>query len=460
MFRTEYAHHSALSALALALALGGAVSAQAAPHHAVKHHAAKHRYAAPSGIKARVAQLPVGVERPTREVHVSIGQGEIINLPSSAASVWVSNPTAADVYINNPHQIHLFGKAFGETTLFATGANGEVIYSANILVNQNLTSLDRMMKLAMPDANIHVEVLGQVAVMTGTVASQNDVVQAESLVLGLLNPGKKPGDALNITPINRLKTSMSLQVNLQVRIAEVSRSLMRVIGTNIATRQQSSSGGFQYGLSRGASPGTITGNGSLSNLPLADPSMKYGFAPNTLPNQPFDPSTGQFIKPGTIYNAITNPSNINRLNLAGHFLGLDILTALDLGERRRRENDDLAAVRVAEAVDQPVREHPVGEACLAAGAGPRAVQRRLHRRRRDPVRVDDVPLDQEHDHDRADDRDHPVEDDADAVREVGEEAAERIPHRKCSCRHASIFAWSPERSTSGTVQPRNSDGRV
>ena len=60
-------------------------------------------------------------------------------------------------------------------------------------------------------------------------------------------------------------------------------------------------------------------------------------------------------------------------------------------------------------VEEPVREHPVGVARLAAGLGPRAVQRRLHRRRRDPVRVDDEGLDEQHDRDRADDRDDPVD---------------------------------------------------
>ena len=61
------------------------------------------------------------------------------------------------------------------------------------------------------------------------------------------------------------------------------------------------------------------------------------------------------------------------------------------------EDDDLAPVRAAEVVDEAVREHAVGEPRLAVGAGPRAVERRLHRRGRDPVRVDDPRLDREHD---------------------------------------------------------------
>ena len=51
--------------------------------------------------------------------------------------------------------------------------------------------------------------------------------------------------------------------------------------------------------------------------------------------------------------------------------------------------------------------------------------------------------------DRAGDREDPVEHDARAARQAREETAERISHRTCSRRQASIFAWSPERRTSG-----------
>ena len=82
------------------------------------------------------------------------------------------------------------------------------------------------------------------------------------------------------------------------------------------------------------------------------------------------------------------------------------------GFRRRVEDDDLAAAWVPQVVDEAIREHPVGEARLTTGRRLRAMERRLHRRRRDPVRVDHERLHQEHDHDRADDGHDPVDRDA------------------------------------------------
>ena len=101
------------------------------------------------------------------------------------------------------------------------------------ITSQNLSSINEVLHAAMPDADITVTPVGQVAVINGTVASPEDAAQAEALVLSLLNPGKKPGDPLDIQPVNRLKVATPLQVTLKVRIAEVNRSLLKKIGVNM-----------------------------------------------------------------------------------------------------------------------------------------------------------------------------------------------------------------------------------
>src|SRR6266436_5494135 len=59
--------------------------------------------------------------------------------------------------------------------------------------------------------------------------------------------------------------------------------------------------------------------------------------------------------------------------------------AANLRLRRRVEDDDLAPLRIAEVVDEAVREHAVAESRFATRRGLRAVERRFHRRRRDAV---------------------------------------------------------------------------
>src|SRR4051812_35711881 len=143
----------------------------------------------------RVASLPAGTQRPTTEVLLSIGQGQLVTLPTGISNVWTSNPGVADVYVSNPRQIHLFGKDAGEATVFATTTSGQVIYATNVRVNQNITSLDKMLRLAFPESNIAVTTAGQLAVLTGTIASPEDSAAAERLVLTALNPGVNLSDA-------------------------------------------------------------------------------------------------------------------------------------------------------------------------------------------------------------------------------------------------------------------------
>lgn len=256
---------------------------------------------------AAVAQTS-GTYRPSQQVLLSVGEGHLISLPKSVANIWTSNPGVADVNVNNPRQIGLFGKEAGEATVIATASDGSVVYGANVRVSQNISSVDQMLRAALPDARITVTHVGQIAVMNGTVASPADSAQAEQLVRAMLNPGvdtSSPGTPLKIMPVNRLKTATPLQVMLKVQIAEVSRSLARQIGVNLLTRDNS--GGFIFGVGRGT-PGTI-------NVAKGPANPVTGVQQETVSGYTMNQKTGTTV-----------------LGAAGRLLGMDVLSTLDLNE--------------------------------------------------------------------------------------------------------------------------------
>jgi pilus assembly protein CpaC len=216
-----------------------------------------------------------GAYRPSTQVLLNIGEGQMINLPRGVASVWTSNPKVADVFVNNPHQINLFGKEMGEATVIATAADGSVVYGAKVRVNQNISDINDILHQAMPDSDINVRTVGQVAVINGTVASPEDAAQAELLVKAALNPGvdvSKDSASLNIVPVSRLKVATPLQVMLKVKIAEVNRTLLKQIGVNLLTQ---TNGGFKIGVLQGggiylpaAGSADATGAGQIIRNPL------------------------------------------------------------------------------------------------------------------------------------------------------------------------------------------------
>jgi len=223
--------------------------------------------AAAKGMQPRVYSS--GTYRPTNQVLLNLGEGQMINLPRAVSSVWTSNAKVADVYVNSPRQINLFGKEMGEATVIATAADGSVVYGAKVRVNQNISSINDIVHQAIPDSDIRVQTVGQVAVINGTVASPEDAAQAEMLVKAALNPGvdvTKADAALNIVPVSRLKVATPLQVTLKVKIAEVSRDVLKQIGVNLLSRD--GTGGFQFGVGQG-NPGTFgsPANGTTAAIP-------------------------------------------------------------------------------------------------------------------------------------------------------------------------------------------------
>jgi pilus assembly protein CpaC len=269
--------HARLGSALAALALGLGSIAVAAP--------------------AAAAPAAARTYRPSAQVQLSVGEGQLIRLPSNVADVWTSNPGVADVYVSNPRQINLFGKEFGEATVIATAADGSVVYGAQVRVSQNLPSIRDVLKAVMPESDIHVTTVGQRAILTGTVASPEDAAFVVSLATNELNPGidmSKDGALCKICVVNRLKTATPLQVMLKVKIAEVNRSLLKSVGINLLSSDPTS--GFKFGIGQGAA-GATSGPGS----------------------SPFD--VNSLLTGGTTLGA------------AGKLFGLDLAGAIDLAAK-------------------------------------------------------------------------------------------------------------------------------
>lgn len=260
-------------------------------------------------------------------VVLSIGRGEQINLPVGVSDVVVSSPNIADVDVRSPRQLYIFGKSAGETTVYATDAAGRTVYTATVRVGQYLNSIDQMLQLAMPEADITVTTMSGIVLLTGTVAQPEDIAEAENLVRLLVGDRQTDGDPVRV--VSRLKTAVPQQVNLQVRIAEVSRSLAKEIASNFTSRDNDGNG-LVFGIGRGRNVGTI-GDINTSGMPRLDASSLYGLPAGSL-FLPFNPANGQFVTGGTQYT-FSNPAGSNVVNLAGRLFGIDIAAAFDLAER-------------------------------------------------------------------------------------------------------------------------------
>jgi pilus assembly protein CpaC len=260
--------------------------------------------------------------QPSETLTLSVGRGQLVRLSSPMADLFVADDKIADVQVRSPTQLYVFGKGEGETTIFATAKGGGVVYSANVRVGLNLNSVGSMLKLAMPDAAITATPMNGLVLLTGTVAAPGDVEEAHRLVQAFV------GEKTQV--VSRLKTATPMQVSLHVKIAEVSRDLVKQVGVNLLSRDQT--GGFLFGIAQGRNFGTI-GNTDLSGLPKLDASSIFGLPTGSL-SLPFDPTSGQFIAaPGTLFDLKNlGVSGKTAISAAGHVFGMDLAAAIDLAE--------------------------------------------------------------------------------------------------------------------------------
>lgn len=278
--------------------------------------------AAPTTVSAQAgttAAAPVTVQ-------VSTNRGRLITLARPMSDLFVANPEIADVQVRSPTQLYVFGKKPGETTVSATAKGGAVVYAANVRVGNNYDSIQSMLNLAMPDAQITATPMNGVVLLTGTVRGPEDGAEAEKLVAAFVGENTKV--------LSRLRTATPLQVNLQVKFAEVNRSFLKNIGNNISTID--ATGGFRFGIGSGRNVATSINTrpglpfgvnaGTVSGFAIDPTSITY------LPSGAIDPSSIKVVAtPGTSVG--TTDGSRSTLGALTKLFGLNLLSALDLGEQ-------------------------------------------------------------------------------------------------------------------------------
>lgn len=229
-------HHLIRPRLALAMALCAAVlstsglsDAQAAPRRAHK------------------ATLPPASTDFHPASHASLdlamGKGQLIALPKPAASVLVANPDIADVQTPSPSRLFILGKASGTTTIYAIDAEDKIILQQDIRVRQNTDEIAKALKAQFPQYAITLDPSPGTMAVSGQVENAKDASDIMKTVEQYLGEKEKT--------VNRLSINQPTQVNLRVRVVEVSRQITQELGFNLETL--TNLGAFKFDVLTGRS---------------------------------------------------------------------------------------------------------------------------------------------------------------------------------------------------------------
>lgn len=193
------------------------------------------------------------IEEPENELKLEENRSVIIRLDREAANVFVANPDIANIQLKSPKLLYIFGAQAGVTTFYAIDANDNVIYSATVEVDYNIERIQAMMDELLPRASIRVQQMNGIIILTGYAKSPEDADLAAQIIQQIYvtqrtGGGGGSGDG-GLRVINQIKINTPTQVNLRVKIAEMSREIMKTLGFNWDVAV--SSGGSFFGFAQG-----------------------------------------------------------------------------------------------------------------------------------------------------------------------------------------------------------------
>ena len=165
-------------------------------------------------------------EATSRFIPLGIGKSVAIDLPADIKDVLVADPKIANAVIRSSRRVYMIGVAVGQTNIFFFDAEGRQIAGFDIAVTRDLNGVRAALKQTMPDADIHIEGVGDGIMLSGSAANAAESQQAYDLATRLVGDGAKV--------VNGITVRGRDQVMLKVTVAEVRRDVIKQLGIDLS----------------------------------------------------------------------------------------------------------------------------------------------------------------------------------------------------------------------------------
>jgi len=229
-------------------------------------------FTAPS--KGLPPQLSTEPARIGPAMNLIVSKSTILRLPDKVDRISVGNPAIADATPISEREVYLLGKDLGTTNMIVWMKGGQATV-VDLSVSADPTLLEAELRMLLPtEKEITVRSTADSIALLGTVSDAVKVSQADEiaqawirrLTRGLVAPIVAGGPGRGATTIqvgetrnaqqvasiaaprviNMLKVRAPMQVMLEVKVAEVSKTLLNRLG--VTTQLNKKSGSFTYDI--------------------------------------------------------------------------------------------------------------------------------------------------------------------------------------------------------------------
>lgn len=208
----------------------------------------------------------------SRSMALAEGKSTLMHLPFPVARVSVGDPRIADVILLNTTDVYLLGKSVGTTNLIIWNRSNEAsIIDLSVSIDSSLLQA-RLSALLPNEKDLHVTVAGDTLILSGMVSDTVKADQAMSLANAYAQRGSRPatgtaaaagagaapapaaggpadpsgGPAPSPRVINLMSIAAPQQVMLEVKVAEVSKTLVDQLGASLGINK--TIGSWSYSL--------------------------------------------------------------------------------------------------------------------------------------------------------------------------------------------------------------------
>ncbi|MEB2319960.1 MAG: type II and III secretion system protein family protein [Pseudomonadota bacterium] len=223
---------------------------------------------APGPMASAATAVEIGAE-----MSLTVGKSTLLRLPTPIDRISVGNPAVADVTLISNRELYLLGKTFGSTNVMLWRKGGATTV-LDVVVGLDTAALLKQIHAILPnETGIEVRSAADSIVLAGTVSgpmAANEAVQiAEGFMSayarGLAMPiiagdgEAQDGQVLKVSMarqgssqqfrpkvINLMRTAQPAQVMLEVKVAEISKTVLDQLGS--AMQISRTNGSWTYGI--------------------------------------------------------------------------------------------------------------------------------------------------------------------------------------------------------------------
>jgi pilus assembly protein CpaC len=194
---------------------------------------------------------PITIDRPMMDqisVVLPLNKARVVYLPVDARDVLATNSNVADVILKSPRIVYILGNKVGSTNVLFIDSDGHQIARLDIRVETDLSALDAMLDLLMPDENIDVISINENVALTGTVSTPQVSANALTIAQRFVPPE---------SIVNLLNVRNEQQVLLKVRFTEMNREAVKEFGIDTSWFPGFNPFGINFGI--------LSGTGDTAN---------------------------------------------------------------------------------------------------------------------------------------------------------------------------------------------------